>query len=415
MSIEELIQEVDKLREEATRLLCELVKIPTVNPPGDRYHEFCRRVAELLQSWGIKCEIIQVPREYVAQHIPEYIDFLRFILIARIGSGAGPVVHFNGHYDVVPAGTGWTVCKPFEPKVVDDKVYGRGTCDMKGGIVSILLTLKLLTKLEQKLNGTVEVALVPDEEIGGATGTGYLVNVLNVKPDYVIVAEPTGLNKIVIGNKGLVWLMVEVIGRQAHAATPWLGINAFELGVKFAASIIDELKKITESHVSKFEYDIEGGERATITFGGDVRSAGKINVVPGVFAFSIDRRVIPEEDVDKVEKELIDYLTSRAAEFNININVRTVQKSPPAVTDPSSILVKKLEESIRETLQLNNIRKVVCTGGLDTRYYQVKGCQAVTYGPGDVSCAHQADEYVSINDVLSVAKVYLKLVSKLLM
>ncbi len=415
MSVQEIINKVDELRDEAASILCDLIRIPTVNPPGDRYHEFCRKVAELLSSWGIRCEIVQVPRDYVIQHIPEYVDFLRFILIAKIGTGKGPTLHFNGHYDVVPAGTGWTVCKPFDPKVIDDKVYGRGACDMKGGIVSILLALKLLTKIENKLNGTVEIALVPDEEIGGATGTGYLVNVMNIRPDYVVVAEPTGLDKIVIGNKGLVWLMVEVLGKQAHAATPWLGVNAFELGVKFAAAIIDELKRKTEERVSSYEYDIEGGNRATITFGGDVRSAGKVNVVPGVFAFSIDRRVIPEENVDQVEKELVDYLYSRASSMNITINVKILQKSPPAVTSPDADIVKKLENAIREVTCIQNVRKVVCTGGLDTRYYQVKGCQAVTYGPGDVSCAHQADEYVSIRDVLTVTKVYLKLVEKLLL
>jgi len=400
----DVIEQVSKYRDWVAEVLMRMIEIPTVNPPGEKYLEFCNYVKDVLEREGISSEIVKVPDDYVRKFIPEYADHPRYILIARIGKGR-PVIHFNGHYDVVPGGTGWNVTEPFRPKLVNGRIYGRGSTDMKGGIASAILALKVLKNFENNLNCTVELALVPDEEIGGETGTGYLVNVMNVRPDYVIVCEPTGLDTILIGNKGVLWLMVDVIGKQAHASTPWLGLNAFEIGVRYVCNILDDLKKMTESKISKYEYDDERSKRATIVLGGDVRTCGKVNMVPGIFSFSIDRRVIPEENIDDVERELYTYLEDKAREMGITICIRTLQKSPPALTDPNIELVKVLEKNIVEIAR-TNVRKVVCSGGLDTRYYQAKGIQAVTYGPGEIELAHQADEYVELDEVVEIAKIY---------
>ncbi|NPA22679.1 MAG: M20 family metallopeptidase [Crenarchaeota archaeon] len=399
-----VVREVSKCRDWIADVLMRMIEIPTVNPPGEKYLEFCNYVREVLERDGISCEILKVPDDYVRRIIPEYADYPRYILLARIGS-RGPTVHFNGHYDVVPGGTGWTVTEPFKPRLVNGRIYGRGSTDMKGGIASAILALKVLKKYENDLNCRVELALVPDEEIGGETGTGYLVNVLNVRPSYVIVCEPTGIDTILIGNKGIIWLMVDVIGKQAHASTPWLGVNAFEIGVRYVCNIIDDLKRMTESRVSKYEYEDENARKATIVLGGDVRTCGKVNMVPGIFSFSIDRRVIPEENVEDVERELYEYLENKAREMSITVCIRTLQRSPPAVTDPSLEIVKILEKNIAE-LAGRKVRKVVCSGGLDTRYYQTKGIQAVTYGPGEIELAHQADEYVELDEVVDIAKIY---------
>ncbi len=399
-----IVEEVHKYRDWIAEVLMKMIEIPTVNPPGEKYLEFCNYVGDILKSEGISFEIIRVPDEYVMKVIPEYANYPRYILIARIGKG-GPIIHFNGHYDVVPGGTGWRITEPFKPRMINGRIYGRGSTDMKGGIASALLAMKVLKRFEEKLNCTIELALVPDEEIGGETGTGYLVNVLNIRPNYVIVSEPTGVDTILIGNKGIIWLMVDVIGKQAHASTPWLGLNAFEIGVRYVCNIIDDLKKMTESRVSRYEYDDENSKKATIVLGGEVRTCGKVNMVPGIFSFSIDRRVIPEENIDNVERELYDYLESKAREMNITICIRTLQKSPPALTDPNMELVKVLERNINE-ISKKNVRKVVCSGGLDTRYYQAKGIQAVTYGPGEIELAHQADEYVELNEIVEISKIY---------
>ncbi len=412
-SVDKLLLEAESKStlDDMLSLLCSLISIPTVNPPGEKYEDFCSYVRDLLSSWGISCDVIRVPEDYVARLIPEYSRYPRYILIAGIGSGR-PVLHINGHYDVVPPGSGWTVTDPFKPKIVNERVYGRGSVDMKGGIAVSLMLLRLLLRVESKLNGRVEIALVPDEEIGGETGTGYLVNELGVKPDYVIVAEPSSSRRVLIGNKGALWMLVEVYGKQAHGATPWLGINAFELGIKLAYSIIEPLKRKTEERVSSYEYDVEGGNRATITFGGEVKSVGKVNIVPGYFAFSIDRRVIPEENLEQVEREIVDFIMKKAKDLNINVNIRVLQRTSPALISPESELVKKLDEAALEVIG-QNLRKVVCTGGLDTRYYQLAGIQAVTYGPGDASCAHMVDEFIEISELRNVLKVYIKLCEKL--
>ncbi len=253
------LDKIDKIINEQkdylVKLLCGLIEIPTVNPPGENYREITDYLTSVLKEIGLRAEVIRVPRDVVAKYYPEYVDYPRYNVIARFSKGKGPTIHFNGHYDVVPAGSGWTM-KPFKPVVKEGKIYGRGATDMKGGIATIITTAKALIEADAEFNGTIELSFTPDEETGGQTGVGYIVEEGLVKPDYAIVAEPSGLDLIWIGNKGAVWLLVEVFGRQAHGSTPWKGVNAFEKMVELAYKMIHELKPKIESKKSKYDYGI---------------------------------------------------------------------------------------------------------------------------------------------------------------
>lgn len=404
---------IEELKEFTIKTLSDLVSIPTVNPPGNKYAEISEYLADLVKNMGFNVEVLKVPKDFVAKYYPEYADYPRYNVIARLKKGKGPTIHFNGHYDVVPAGSGWST-DPFKPVVREGKMYGRGTTDMKGGIASIILAAKATVESEMEFNGTLELSFTPDEETGGQTGVGYLVETEVVKPDYAVVAEPSGLNNVWIGNKGAVWALIEVFGKQAHGSTPWLGDNAFEKMVKLANKIINELKPKIESKKSKYDFGIPEGAKATINVGGEVKGGAKINIVPGYYAFTVDRRVIPEETAEEAERELIDFVRKAEKEIKgLKANVKVRGKFDPALTDPNTEFVKTVVNVASEVLK-EKPRTTVCIGGLDTRYFQSKGVKAVTYGPGVLGAAHIANEYVEIKDLLTMAKIYVRMVAKLL-
>ncbi len=391
--------------------LCKLISIPTVVPPGEHYSELTETLEKLLIELGFDVKVYEVPRNIVEKCYPEYADYPRYIVVARIGSQR-PTIHINGHYDVVPPGSGWSR-DPFRPTVEDGKVYGRGATDMKGGIATAITFAKSLVESHQTIPFTLELSFTPDEEIGGLTGVKYMLESRIVNPDYAIVAEPSGIDNVWYGNKGSVWLLVEVFGKQAHGSTPWLGVNAFEKMVELVYKMIHELKPRIESKISRYEYEDPRGARATINIGGEIRGGAKINIVPGYVAFTIDRRVIPEESAEEALNEILSFIEeAKKAIPDLNVNVKVLGISDAVVTDPEQPIVKAFVESIREVV--GRARRTVCIGGLDTRYFQKMGIPAVTYGPGEPSVAHLADEYIPIDHYEVVAKVYGRAINRLL-
>lgn len=395
------------------KVLKDMISIPTVNPPGERYEDFARYSKEVLEHLGFRVDVVRVPDDYVKRFYPDYASYPRYIVLARLGEGK-PVLQFNGHYDVVPPGSGW-IKKPFDPVIEDGKVFGRGADDMKGGIAVFLAAIKAFTDSGKRFKGSVEVALVPDEEIGGETGTGYLVRELRSRPDYVVIAEPSSSETIWIGHKGAVWTIVEVFGRQARGSAPWLGVNAFEYMVILAHRLMNEYKPLLDPRTSSYEYDDPRGAKPTITIGGEVRGSVKVNMIPGYYAFSIDRRVTPEERVKDVEKEIIDFVKKASADFppDVKVNVKIVNRLPPALTDPSSHLVKVAKEAAKEVIG-KEPRATVCLGGLDMRYYTEVGISTITYGPGILGVAHMADEYLTLSEFERMVRIYYRIMEKLL-
>ena len=386
--------------ERAVEILSQIIRIPTVNPPGKEYGAFADYAEKFLRGIGMDVEVVEVPRHEVAKVCLECSDYPRYIIIARVGE---PRLHFNGHYDVVPPGQGWTVTDPFTPRLADNRLYGRGAQDMKGGIAAILAAAE--EALRQGASN-FEISLVPDEEIGGETGAGYLVRNIGVRAPWVIIAEGSGHDNIWIGHKGLVWFMVEVYGKQVHGSVPWLGLNAFEGAVKLASRIIDVLKPRIESRTSKYEYDDPNGRKATINVGGEVRGSVKTNVVPGYFAFSIDRRVLPDEDLDEARREIEDFIAETAkglGDYKVEVHVTNIADA--ALVDPQHPLVERLAETVRKVTGVEP-RRTVCIGGLDARFFVKAGIPTATYGPGPTHAAHTPDEYVYVDQLIAVSKVY---------
>jgi succinyl-diaminopimelate desuccinylase len=399
------------------RLLEKLISIPTVNPPGEHYQDFVTALREELEPLGLNVNIIRVPDDFVEKVYPWAKGYPRFILLARLESGEeGPTLHFNGHYDVVPPGQGWTL-DPFTPVVRDGKVYGRGATDMKGGIASVVAAVReLVSEGWRPRKGVLELSFTPDEEVGGVTGVGYMVDEGIAVPDYAIVAEPSTTSKIWIGSRGNLWLNVHIYGKQAHGSAPWLGLNAFEAMVEIAWRLIHEYKPKLEERKTDLPMDDPRAAHPTVTLGGEVEGGAKTNIVPGYYRFSIDRRIIPGEDPDKVEEELKSFIMESAKpliERGYRVEVEVTAKAPATWIPPDHPFVELVASTVRDVLGINPAR-TVCIGGLDTRYFQARGVPAITYGPGAQEMAHKPDEYVPISELLNAVKVYKEIVKRIL-
>ena len=390
----------------AVNLLARLISIPTVSPAGEGYKEASDLLAGELESLGFETRVITVDPDYQNERCKSASSRPRYIVLGRLGEG--PVIlHFNGHYDVVPGGPGWTVTEPFKPVIRDGKLYGRGAIDMKGGIAAALGgMLKALQEGYKPRSLTIEMAFVPDEEIGGQCGTGYLVErVLERPPDYVVIPEPSGLEAPWHGHKGALWALITVRGHTAHASTPWKGRNAFLDAARIALRLAEAYTPILSTRRTRYRINPPEAAVSTVMIGGLASvNGGKTNQVPGEFTFSIDRRLIPEESVASAKAELEALLRWISVELGgVDYSISYPEEMEPAVSDPG-VLYEALRESGRK-IGLEIGKPLLCPGGLDLRYYLSRGSRGLAYGP-DGSTAHAPNEYIRISELKKLVDIF---------
>jgi succinyl-diaminopimelate desuccinylase len=219
--LEALFARIDDRREALVELTRELVQVPTVNPPGDAYKACARLLGNRLGHAGFEVSYL---RAEGAQSDSE--RYHRVNVIGRYeGRGPGPCVHFNGHLDVVEAGLGWSV-NPFAGMVHDGRLYGRGACDMKGGIAAAVVALESILEEGIRFDGALELSGTVDEESGGHAGVAWLAKqgfFSRPRVDHVIIPEPLNVDRVCIGHRGVWWAQVETFGRIAHGSMPFLG------------------------------------------------------------------------------------------------------------------------------------------------------------------------------------------------
>ncbi len=392
----------------AIDILSKLIAIPTVSPAGEHYEEAAELLARELESLGFSVDVIRVPGDYQSTACPEAGGNPRFIVLGRLGDG-GRRLHFNGHYDVVPGGSGWTVTEPFKPVIREGRLYGRGAVDMKGGIAAVLGAFKLLRSSGYMPRLVLEAAFVPDEEIGGKCGSGYLIEYMGRAPDYVLIPEPSGLKAPWHGHRGILWVTVKIKGLSAHASTPWLGRNAFLLAAQVALELQRMISSTYPARRSRYRIEPVEASMPTAMIGGvaGVVGGGKTNQVPGEFAFTIDRRLIPEENVAGVLEELKTMIAWATHIVGADYEVRVDYSAEPAINEPG-----ELYDALKEASELAGVRigePVVCPGGLDMWYYTRAGSKALAYGP-EYRTAHAPDEYISLEELEKLIQIYANLV-----
>ena len=403
-----IIEKVDSLKDELISLTKDLVSIPTVNPPGENYEKCVKFLNEKLKELGAETEIIEVPSEKLQELAPHGKGLPRPSIISRISfneENKGIHLHFNGHYDVVPATGKWEI-DPFNPIVKNGKIYGRGTSDMKGGIAAMIIATKAILKSNLDLNGKLSLSFTPDEETDGFAGAGFITKEGFIKANYCIVGEPSGCLNVWNAHKGALWLELTTLGKSAHGSTPWLGINAFEKMVKIVNAINQDLKPLLKNKISKFPTIPPEGNTATIMLGGITKGGAAINIVPDRFSITIDRRFIPEETLDEVKAEIFNLLNKlklQDPELKFEVNIKAETNS--CLTPLDSPLCKITSQVIKDVIG-KEPSITMCIGAMDMRYFSSIGIPTIAYGPGSINVAHSENEYVSIEDLIIASKVY---------
>ena len=386
--------------------LQEMVRVNTVNPPGRDYRRMVDLLADACRARGMAVEVVQVPAAEVeaAGVDPAYP---RFNLIARLNCGAAKTVHFNAHYDVVPVAGAWKGDDPFSGAVHGNWLYGRGASDMKGSIASLLMALESVQRCGRQPAVNLEFSFTADEETGGALGAGFVVRNGLVKADCAVVCEGAGGTKLGCGHNGVLWLEVEVEGKAAHASNPGAGENAFE-GAAAMVHHLQPLKKAL-SRAGRRYRDFNGQERnPTVNIGGVVEGGAgdKINTVPARLAFSIDRRVVPNESLAEAETELRRALERAARDAGgVRYRVRRLMGIDPCLTEPDSDLARSFAATVR-SVRRRGVEYRATAGFTDLHFFvEEGGLPGIGYGVAGEN-AHGVDERVGVRDLVQTARVY---------
>lgn len=403
---------IDARTADLVALLQSLVRIPTVNPPGDHYDAITRLLAAELASAGLKTRRYPIPRALLQKTLPpEQHGHPRYNVLGKLAArGAKKTLHFNAHYDVVPVSGDWRHRDPFSGAVERGWIYGRGTADMKGSHASLLLALRALkaTGAAPKLN--IEVSFTADEETDSELGAGWLVKHAPIRPDYAIVMEGGEGDGVCCGHNGVVWLNVTVHGKAAHGSRPDQGVNALEKMSALVRALDDYKRRLKQRTFTAPDGTVK---TPTINLGGVFASGpgGKINTVPALASFSIDRRVLPVETVAAAERELRACLAAAARAIpQCRITVEKVSHNHPCFTPPDDPFFAAMANC---TTRVRKRKTVFRTSyGFNDMHFFSHHLKIPTlgYGPGGDNC-HAVDERASLKELVATAKIYVELMT----
>lgn len=402
---------LDSHHDELLATLRDLVRIPTVNPPGADYDQITKRLVTELQDSGLRARRFSIPPALLKKTLPpEQHAFPRYNVLGFWPVAAEKTIHFNAHYDVVPVSGDWRHKDPFSGKVEGGWIYGRGTADMKGSIASLLFALKALRAAKTPPLMNVEVSFTADEETDSILGSEWVVKNAPIAPDYAVVMEGGEGDAICCGHNGVVWLNVVVHGRAAHGSRPERGVNALE---KMAALVLalDEHKR----QLARRSFLSPEGKtmHPTMNLGGVFASGpgGKINTVPALASFSIDRRVLAIETVANAERELRAFLKSAARAIpDCRITIEKVSENHPCYSPPEDPIFVAME-SIVSRVRRNRSVFNVSSGFNDMHFFSHHlKIPTVGYGPGGEKY-HAVDERARVLDLVRTAKIYAELLT----
>lgn len=413
-TMDQLEAEIENRRDDLITLTQDLIRIPTLNPPGDNYLEICEYLNRRLQKSGFETQLIR------AHGTPGDSDrYPRWNIVARReGTKPGDCVHFNSHTDVVEVGAGWTF-DPFGGDVADGKIYGRGACDMKGGLATSIVAAEGFLAIAPNFAGAIEISGTADEETGGYGGVAYLAEQGFFTPErvqHVIIPEPLNKDRICLGHRGVWWAEIETHGEIAHGSMPFLG----DCAVRHMGAVVREMEDSLFPALAQKRTEMpvvpDGARNSTLNInslhGGQSEPEEDFTgfpsaVVPDSCRMVIDRRFLIEEDIEDVQQEVRDVLTSVEAERdNFRFGIKELHRVLPTMTDQNAPIVQAVTRAVEATLDYTP-DYVVSPGTYDQKHIdrigKLKNC--IAYGPGILDLAHKPDEYIGIDDMIVSAKV----------
>ena len=420
--VDRLRQAVEARREEVIALTQALVRIPTLNPPGEFYRDICELLGRRLRGAGFDIAMIR------AEGAPGDSErYPRWNVVARReGVAPGDCVHFNGHTDVVAVGKGWTT-EPFGAELREGRIYGRGTCDMKGGLAAAIVAAEAFVATCPDFRGAIEISGTADEESGGYGGVAHLAREGWFDParvQHVIIPEPLQKDRVCLGHRGGWWAEIETMGEIAHGSMPFLG----DCAVRHMGAVIAAFEERLFPALAQRRTDMpvvpEGARVSTMNInaihGGQPEqedpTALPAHCVPDSCRITIDRRFLIEERIEDVEAEVVALLDGiKASRPRFDYRIREVNRVLPSMTDREAPVARTLAAAVGDVLG-RAPEWVASPGSYDQKHIdrigRLKNC--VAYGPGLLELAHKPDEYVAVEDMIDSATVMAVTLARLL-
>lgn len=363
---------------ELTRLL---VKVDSRNPDlvagAPAEGEVARALASVLEAWGFRVSLQEV--------VPG-----RPNVVARIGTPGGRSLMFNGHLDVV--GVEGMTHPPFDAMTTDGRLYGRGAADMKGGVAAMCCAA--WRAAQAGLAGEVVVAAVVDEEWQSA-GTKCLIE-RGVRADACIVTEPTRL-AIAPAHKGFTWTELSFTGRAAHGSRYDVGIDA----IRHAGLFLAELDRLEREELVLHTHPLLGHASLHAS---SISGGSGWSTYPDQCLMTVERRTVPGESPDDAVHEMSHALKRvTASEDSVRGEVRHVFSQWPSDVPVDAPVVRSLSAAMQ------GVGEPVTVEGLsawtDAALLNAAGIPAICYGPGDISLAHSATEWVEEREITRATAV----------
>jgi succinyl-diaminopimelate desuccinylase len=373
----------------------ELVRIPSVYRPekGEAEEPAARWVEARLKEIGLETTF-----EVVEPGRPNVIGLWR-------GAEGGKTLMFEGHTDVVTEGdvTQWTY-PPFEARIVDGKMYGRGANDMKGGLVAAICAIKAIVESGVQLGGDILIGAMCDEE-GHMMGIKHFVEqgwADNV--DAAIICEPEE-NHLCISQKGVMWVRVTATGKMAHGAMPLTGVNAAYPIAEFLVAM-RELEAAQIAQHGKHEFLGQPSITPTI-LRSPVRGEPQNNVMPAQTEVVLDIRLIPGQSPQEIEAQIEAACDAvHAKDEGVTFEVDVLETRAPTATDRDEPVVKVLDQAYRDLTDKEPVYGGVPGSTDGTILNSRAGVPIVTCGPGDIYIPHHVDEWLGLDELIEATKLY---------
>lgn len=368
-------------------LLARLISFASENPPG-REAEVALFLGEHLRALGFQVET------------PEIAPGRRNV-VARLDHGDGPTLAFNSHLDVVPAGAGWSD-DPYRLIERDNRLHGRGACDAKGSIAAMVEAMVLLKAVPAAWQGRLLGVFVADEEVGSSGARAFVAG--HPPVDRVVVGEPTSLSPV-SAHKGVLRPRIRVTGRSAHSGMPELGDNAI-----IAAQRLIALFEMEDTRLRQLHHPLCGKASLTVT-----RIEGGVadNVVPASCDVVIDRRTLPGESREAVEAEVRAIMAWARRESGVRAEIVGFSSTAGGCETPASdpVVVAAVGTCARHGVRCAG--PLGFMGGCDLVHFDAAGSRGIVLGPGALDVAHQPNEFVPVDELMTAAAIYRDLMLRL--
>ena len=364
------------MREELLSLVADLVAIPSTYPPGDT-SRIAQHCGALLTGDGYAVQVADGN------------------MVARLGSGT-PSVVFNAHSDTVDVGErgAWRT-DPFKATLTDGRIHGLGACNCKSSMAVHLWLARQIARDGGPRRGELVFTFVGDEENLGPNGLARLRQEKVIHPDVLVVAAQTR-NRLVLEERGVMWLRITTRGKAAHAGAPHTGESA----ILKMWDVIDALGRLpTRTSASQ--------HRTTLSIG-RIRGGENINVVPNHCVIEVDRRILPEDDFNACFEEL-----KRVAGGAGAADVELLTGTPGFSAPEDGAGARAFADAIR-TVTGKAPERLNVVGASDARYFARDGIEILVTGPGDGADSHMPNEFVRLEEVLEAAAIQREALNRLL-